>query len=212
MQIAFLLFDELTALDAVGPYDVLNRIPGSETVFVAEQPGQFETEAGTLSLVASHALRDVPRPDILVIPGGDGTRRLLTREPVLDWVRDVHRTSSWTTSVCTGSLVLAAAGILDGLPATTHWMARDELAALGAVPMPDRIVEQGKIMTAAGVSAGIDMALTLTQRIHGDSLAEAIQLGIEYDPQPPFDSGSPEKAHPKLVAALRATRAAEVSA
>src|SRR3954453_15470959 len=120
MQIAFLLFDELTALDAVGPYDVLNRIPGAETVFVAERPGQFETEAGTLSLVASHSLSDVPSPEILVIPGGDGTRALMTRGPVLEWVRSVHPTSTWTTSVCTGSLVLAAAGLLDGIPAATH--------------------------------------------------------------------------------------------
>jgi putative intracellular protease/amidase len=204
MQIAFLLFDELTALDAVGPYDVLNRIPGAETVFVAEQPGRFETEAGTLSLVASHSLTDVPNPDVVVVPGGTGTRPLLDRDPVLRWVRDAHETSKWTTSVCTGSLVLAAAGILDGLPATTHWAARDELRQLGAVPSSDRVVEQGKILTAAGVSAGIDMALTLTQRMFGDELAQAIQLGIEYDPQPPFDSGSLEKADPQVVDAVMA--------
>jgi transcriptional regulator GlxA family with amidase domain len=209
MQIAFLLFDELTALDAVGPYDVLNRIPGAETVFVAERPGQFETEAGTLSLVASHSLSDVPSPEILVIPGGDGTRALMTREPVLEWVRSVHPTSTWTTSVCTGSLVLAAAGLLDGIPAATHWMAREELGELGAIPTAERIVEHGKIVTAAGVSAGIDMALTLVQRMYGDELSQAIQLGIEYDPQPPFDAGSPEKADPNVVAAVRAFRSAE---
>ena len=207
MQVAFLLFDELTALDAVGPYDVFNRIPGAETVFVAEEPGQFQTEAGGLVLAASNSLDDVTSPDVLVVPGGNGTRPLLTNDTVLDWVRSVHETTTWTTSVCTGSLVLAAAGLLDGAPATTHWMAREELAALGAVPTAERVVEYGKIVTAAGVSAGIDMALTLTQRMNGDEIAQAIQLGIEYDPQPPFDSGSPEKADPKLVAMLRQFRA-----
>jgi putative intracellular protease/amidase len=202
MQIAFLLFDEITALDAVGPYDVLNRMPEAQTVFVAERPGRIETEAGTLSLVATHSLADVPRPDILVVPGGDGTRSLLSNEPVLQWVRDVHWTTTWTTSVCSGALVLAAAGLLNGLPATTHWMARDELAELGAIPVAERVVEEGKIMTAAGVSAGIDMALTLVQRIYGDELSQAIQLGIEYDPAPPFNSGSPEKADPNIVRAV----------
>jgi putative intracellular protease/amidase len=206
MQIAFLLFEQLTALDAVGPYDVLNRIPGSDTVFVAEEPGQFATEAGSLMLTATAALEEVKAPDILVVPGGDGTRALLNNDAVLDWIRSVHETTTWTTSVCTGSLVLAAAGLLDGAPATTHWMAREELAELGAIPSAERVVEHGKIVTAAGVSAGIDMALTLTQRMLGDGVAQAIQLGIEYDPQPPFDAGSPEKADERIVAALRQMR------
>jgi putative intracellular protease/amidase len=199
MQIAFLLYDGFTALDAIGPYDVLNRLPGAEVVLVAERPGPVTTEAGSLSMVASQALDAVRDPDILVLPGGLGNRSLLEHEPLLGWIREVHDTTTWTASVCTGSLLLAAAGVLDGVPATTHWMAFDELARLGAEPVAERVVEHGKIITAAGVSAGIDMALVLAQRIAGDSVAQAIQLGIEYDPAPPFDSGSPEKAPAEVV-------------
>jgi len=207
MQIAFLLYPGFTALDAIGPYDVLSRIPGAETVFVAERRGPVRNEVGSLSLVAERALGQTPSPDVLVVPGGLGNRRLLEHTPLLDWLRAAHRSTSWTTSVCTGSLLLAAAGILDGLPATTHWLARDLLQSLGARPVPDRVVEQGKIITAAGVSSGIDMALVLVQRMLGDEAAQAIQLGIEYDPRPPFDSGSPEKAPPEIVAAVRARAA-----
>jgi transcriptional regulator GlxA family with amidase domain len=203
MQIAFLLYEGFTSLDAIGPYDVLNRIPGAEAVFVAEQRGPVTTEAGSLSLVASHALEAVPSPDILVVPGGYGNRALLEHEPLLGWIRRAHETTTWTTSVCTGSLLLAAAGLLDGVPATTHWLAFDALARLGADPVAERVVEHGKIITAAGVSAGIDMALALAQRIGGDGLAQAIQLGIEYDPDPPFDCGSPEKAPPAIVELVR---------
>ena len=130
---------------------------------------------------------------------------------VLDWVRAVHRDSTWTTSVCTGALVLGAAGILDGKRATTHWAFLDRLAQLGANPVAQRVVEDGKVVTAAGVSAGIDMALTLAGRLAGDQVAQAIQLGIEYDPQPPFDTGSPTKASPELVELIRSTQRAEPS-
>jgi len=141
----------------------------------------------------------VTKPEILVVPGGFGTRALLDHEPLLDWIRQVHETSTYTTSVCTGTLLLAAAGLLDGAPATTHWLARDLLAELGAEPVPDRVVEHGKIITAAGVSSGIDMALWLIQKMYGDEAAQAVQLGIEYDPQPPVDAGSPEKAPQPIV-------------
>jgi transcriptional regulator GlxA family with amidase domain len=208
VRIAFLLYDGMTALDAVGPYDVLARVPGAEVAFTALEPGPKRTEAGSLALVADHRLEDVPRAEVLVVPGGIGNRGLLEEERILGWLRSVHETTRFTTSVCTGSLLLAAAGILDGLPATTHWLARDQLAELGAQPRPDRVVESGKIITAAGVSAGIDMALRLVRRLAGDELAQAIQLGIEYDPEPPFDSGSPEKAAPEIVEAVRAQRAA----
>ena len=139
-----------------------------------------------------------------MVPGGFGTRALMTPNPLLDWIRTAHETTQWTTSVCTGSLLLGAAGLLRGLEATTHWTVMDELRGLGAKPTARRVVEQGKIVTAAGVSSGIDMALMLAARIAGAEVAQMIQLGIEYDPQPPFDAGSPEKAPPAIVEGLRA--------
>ncbi len=203
MQIAILLYDRFTALDAIGPYDVLSRLPGAEIALVAAEPGPVRNEVGTLTLVADASLEDVPQPDIVLVPGGFGARDLLEDEPILGWLRGAHEHTTWTTSVCTGALLLAAASILDGVEATTHWLARDELAALGAIPVPDRVVQRDKVLTAAGVSAGIDMALRLAQLEAGDTVAQAIQLGIEYDPQPPFDSGSPEKAPPEIVEMLR---------
>lgn len=209
MQVAYLLYDRFTALDIVGPHDVLNSVPVTESVFVAERAGPVRNESGTLSLVADRHIAEVPSPDILVVPGGFGTRALLDHEPLLDWIRDVHETSTWTTSVCTGSLLLAAAGLLDGVEATTHWLARDLLAELGATPVTERVVERGKIVTAAGVSSGIDMALRLVQRVWGDELAQAVQLGIEYDPEPPLDAGSPEKAPQAIVEAVTAAFASQ---
>jgi transcriptional regulator GlxA family with amidase domain len=199
MQVAYLLYDRFTALDIIGPHDVFNSVPGNESIFVAEQPGPIRNESDTLSLVADASLEEIPSPDIVVVPGGFGNRMLLEHEPLHDWIRGVHETSTWTTSVCTGSLLLAAAGLLDGAPATTHWLARDVLAELGAKPVPQRIVEHGKIVTAAGVSSGIDMALALVTKINGKEVAQVVQLGIEYDPEPPHDSGSPEKAPPEIV-------------
>jgi putative intracellular protease/amidase len=210
MQVAVLLYDRFTALDAVGPYDVLGRIPGAQVTFVAAEPGPVRTEQRSLALVADAPMREYPHPDIVVVPGGFGTRDLLEDEEILGWLREAHEHTKWTTSVCTGSLLLAAAGILDGLEATTHWLARDELAALGAVPLPDRVVRQGKIVTAAGVSSGIDMALHLAALEAGDTVAQAIQLGIEYDPAPPFDAGSPEKAPADVVDLLRALGAGSI--
>jgi transcriptional regulator GlxA family with amidase domain len=204
MQVAYLLYDRFTALDITGPHEVLNSVPGNESIFVAERAGPVRNESDTLSLVADAAIDEVTSPEIVVVPGGYGTRVLFDHEPVLSWLRGVHETSTWTTSVCTGSLLLAAAGLLDGAPATTHWLARDLLKELGAVPVPDRVVEHGKIITAAGVSSGIDMALGLVQRINGDEVAQAVQLGIEYDPEPPLDAGSPEKAPQPIVEVVTA--------
>jgi transcriptional regulator GlxA family with amidase domain len=203
MQIAYLLYDRFTALDITGPHDVFNSVPGNEAIFVAEQAGPVRNESDTLSLVADASLAEVTSPDIVVVPGGFGNRMLLEHEPLHAWIRDVHETSTWTTSVCTGALLLAAAGLLEGAPATTHWLARDQLAELGAKPVPDRVVEHGKIVTAAGVSSGIDMALHLVQTINGPEVAQAVQLGIEYDPEPPLDAGSPEKAPPEIVELVR---------
>jgi transcriptional regulator GlxA family with amidase domain len=208
MQVAYLLYDRFTVLDITGPHEVLNSLPDVESVFVAEHSGPVRNESGTLALVADRALEEVPHPDIVVVPGGFGSRLLLERGPVLDWLRDAHETSTWTTSVCTGALLLAAAGLLDGAPATTHWFAREQLAALGARPVPERVVRHGKIVTAAGVSAGIDMALQLVALMRGEDAAKAIQLGIEYDPQPPFDSGSVERATAATVEVVRTAFAA----
>jgi transcriptional regulator GlxA family with amidase domain len=203
MQIAVLVYDRFTALDAIGPYEVLSRLPGAEVVFVAAEAGPVSTDTRRLTIVAERSLDEVPHPDILLIPGGPG-EDVLREDRLLDWVRGVHETTTWTTSVCTGSLVLARAGLLDGKRATSHWLALDRLRELGAEPVEERIVEAGKIVTAAGVSAGIDMALHLASRIAGEEVAQSIQLYIEYDPQPPFDAGSPAKAPRELVAEIRA--------
>ena len=204
MQIAYLLYDRFTALDIVGPHEVLNSVPGNESIFVAEEAGPIRNESDTLSMVADASIDEVTSPDILVVPGGFGTRALLEHQPLLDWIRQVHETTTWTTSVCTGALLLAAAGLLDGIPATTHWLARDLLGELGAKPVPDRVVREGKIVTAAGVSSGIDMALWLVREINGEEVAQAVQLGIEYDPQLPLDAGSPEKAPQPIVEVVTA--------
>jgi len=199
MDIAIPLFEGITALDAIGPYEVLSRLPGARVRFVAVTPGPYRTDNRQLTLMADEALSAVPRPEVLMVPGGFGTRALETPNPLLDWIRAAHETSQWTTSVCTGSMLLAAAGVLKGLEATTHWMSLDRLLAYGARPTPKRVVEQGKVITAAGVSSGIDMALWLAAQIESEEKAKSIQLGIEYDPQPPFDAGSTAKAHPDVV-------------
>ncbi|HEV2981591.1 MAG TPA: DJ-1/PfpI family protein [Solirubrobacteraceae bacterium] len=202
MNIAILLYDRLTALDAIGPYEVLSRLPGATTKFVAAEPGEITTDNGVLTMVAKHSLDELPDPDVVVVPGGPGEVAARAGEPVLEWLRDAHEHTTWTTSVCTGSLILAAAGILDGKRATSHWLALDALRELGAEPVSERVVFDGKIVTAAGVSAGIDMGLQLAAKIAGDTVAQAIQLGIEYDPQPPFDAGSPAKAPAEIVELL----------
>jgi transcriptional regulator GlxA family with amidase domain len=208
MQIAIFLYDYVTALDAVGPYEVLSRLPGAETVFVAEQRGPVRCDTRHLALVADAALTDVPTPDIVVVPGWSGARQTepLSPGPVHDWLRHADRHSTWTASACTGSLILAAAGLLHGRQATAHWLAVDHLAALGAVPADERVVFDGKYVTAAGVSAGIDMALSLAARIADASTAQAIQLGIEYDPRPPFNAGSAATAPADIVTAMTAIR------
>lgn len=203
MDIAIPIFDGITALDAIGPYEVLSRLPRTRVHFLAVEPGLKRTENGMLALRADGTLTSMQHPDVVVVPGGFGTRALIKDEQVLDWVRAAHEGSQWTTSVCTGALVLAAAGILSGLEATTHWLLMDKLGELGATPVRRRVVEQDKVITAAGVSSGIDMALMLAAHIAGEEMACAIQLAIEYDPEPPFDSGSVEKASPEIVELAR---------
>ncbi|MFG2456442.1 DJ-1/PfpI family protein [Streptomyces sp. NPDC048523] len=203
MQIAIVLFDRFTALDAVGPYETLGRLPDSEVVFVAEQTGPVRADSGSLALIADRTLAEVPNPDVLVVPGGPGQTPQMENRALLDWIRAADATSTWTTSVCTGSLLLAAAGLLEGRRATSHWLALDELRKFGTEPTGERVVTDGKYVTAAGVSSGIDMGLTLIGRIAGDFVAQAVQLGIEYDPQPPYDAGSPQKAPAHLVEEFR---------
>jgi putative intracellular protease/amidase len=199
MDIVVLLFDRMTALDAVGPVDVLKCLPGARLTFVAPGPGPIRTSTGGLVLHAEHDIEAVHRADLLLVPGGHGTRALLDDQRVLAWIRDLDRTTTWTTSVCTGSLVLAAAGLLAGREATTHWSTRTDLVALGARPVAQRVVFDGKYATAAGVSAGIDLGLQLAGRIAGELVAQSIQLRIEYDPEPPWDAGSLEKAPAAVV-------------
>ncbi|TJZ56924.1 DJ-1/PfpI family protein [Streptomyces piniterrae] len=203
MQIAILLYDRFTTLDAVGPYETLGRLPGAETVFVGERTGPYRNDLGSLALTADAALSDVTSPDILVIPGGPGQLALMEDGPLHEWIRAVDATTTWTTSVCTGSLILGAAGLLKGRRATSHWLALDQLPALGAEPTGERVVFDGKYVTAAGVSSGIDMGLALAGRIAGDVVAQSIQLGIEYDPQPPYDAGAPDKAPAEITAMMR---------
>jgi transcriptional regulator GlxA family with amidase domain len=208
MQVAILIFEKLTVLDVIGPYEVLRSVPGWEVRFVGLEAGPVRADSGALSLVADHSIEDTTEPDIVLVGGGEGNRPLLDDERVLGWLRDVHESSRWTTSVCTGSLVLGAAGLLEGKRATGHWLYLEPLRGYGAEPTSERVVEDGKVITAAGVSAGIDMALHLVQREVGPEVAQAIQLGIEYDPQPPFDSGSPAKAPPEIVETVRQLEAA----
>ncbi len=192
MDIAILLYDQMTALDAIGPYDVLARLPNATVKWVAATPGPIQTDAG-LTLTAQYGLDEVTRPAIVVVPGGRQFHAMRDQR-VLAWLRLVHRTTRYTTSVCTGTLVLGAAGLLRGARATTHWYALKQLRAHGATPVRERVVRHGKLITAAGVSAGIDMALYLAGELAGATTAKVIQLAIEYDPQPPYASGSVEKA------------------
>jgi transcriptional regulator GlxA family with amidase domain len=200
MQIVIALFDRFTALDAVGPHQVLHHLPDAEVIFAAERVRAVSDESRTLTLQAQASYDDVPRPDIVVVPGGPGEAAQKTAGPLQDWLIEADKTSTWTTSVCTGSLILAGAGLLKDRKATTYWLAHEELRHLGAIPQPgERYVFDGKYVTAAGVSAGIDMALALAGRVAGDEVAKRIQLGIEYDPHPPYQSGSPATAKPEIV-------------
>ena len=194
-QVAILLYPGLTALDAVGPFEVLSRMPNTEVRFVGKEVGPLMTEGGVLFLGVTHTLAETPSPDLVLVPGGTTTPGQMVDDEVLDWLRKAHETTTWTALDCGGSLILAAAGILKGLPATTHWIKMGVLKTMGANPQPnERIVRSGKIVTAAGVSAGIDLGLWLAGEIAGRERAEAIQLYIEYDPQPPFNSGHMTKA------------------
>jgi transcriptional regulator GlxA family with amidase domain len=202
MHVAIPLFPRFTALDGIGPYEVLQRVPQLDITFVGHDRGVIRSENGFLGIQADATFEELAQPDVIVFPGGIGTRDLMHDERVLDWVRTAHATTTFTTSVCTGSLVLGAAGLLEGLTATTHWSVLDRLGRLGALPTSERVVEHldQRIITAAGVSAGIDMALRLVELLVDRTAAEASQLMIEYDPQPPFDAGATHKAGDAVMA------------
>jgi len=214
MQIAIGLYPEFTALDAIGPYQVLSLLPGAEVVICAEQKGLLPDDNGLLVFDVSHTFDDVPSPDVLLVPGGIITRKVARDGgAIVDWIRKAHETTTYTTSVCTGSLLLGAAGLLEGKTATTHWLSYDALAEYGATPTEQRVVRDGKVVTAAGVSAGIDLALTLVGEMVGPEVAQALQLAIEYDPQPPYDAGAPSKAPADIKEMVtQVTRALEEAA
>ncbi len=200
MQTAFLIYEGLTALDIIGPYEVFDQIPGVDVRFVAKKPGSIRVDSGAFTIGVDHGLADVRRPDVFVVPGGGAGTFAAAKDPeILDWVREAHAHSRYSTSVCTGSLILGAAGLLKGLKATTHWAAKGFLEQTGARYTEERVVSAGKIVTAAGVSAGIDMALYVMAELVGAERAKLAQLSIEYDPEPPFDAGSPAKAGDALV-------------
>jgi transcriptional regulator GlxA family with amidase domain len=201
VQVAIALFPRVTALDAIGPYEVLQRVPEVDVVFTGEQRGEVRTDNGFLGLTVDASFAEVPDPDVVVVPGGIGTRDLLAGGPYVDWLRAVHPGTRYTTSVCSGSLALGAAGLLDGLTATTHWSAYEYLRPFGAEPVQERVVEHldRRIITAAGVSSGIDMAIRLVELLVDEVAAKAAQVFIEYDPQPPFDAGHPSKVGPDVM-------------
>lgn len=213
LSIAIALFDRMTMLDAIGPYSVLAGLPNSEITFVAEEPGPVMDSNGRMAVVAQAAYADMPDPDVIVIPGGLITVSMSRKRthPIIDWIRRVHPGTTRTTSVCTGSQLLGAAGLLNGVPATSHWYVRDTLSEFGAVPTDERVVTHGRIITAAGVSAGIDMALQLVADLQTDEIAQAIQLSIEYDPDPPFNAGHPRCAPPAVTDFVSAGFAGAIS-
>ena len=211
-QIAILLFEDFDVMDVSGPYEILRWLPSSSVSFVATKRGPVRSEGGGLALVADRAISEVPRPDVLVVPGGAGELQARDNPEICEWLRAAQATGAWTVSVCTGALLLGAAGLLRGKRATTYWMAMDELTKFGATPTAARYVFDGKLVTSAGVSAGIDMALALAAELRSVEVAEAIQLGIEYDPKPPFDTGSPSRAPAAMVSQLRAMSRFEQSA
>ncbi|KAA1432527.1 DJ-1/PfpI family protein [Mycolicibacter arupensis] len=212
MQIAVVLYPDFTALDFIGPYEVLRQLPQAQVRFVWHTPGPVTADSGVLVVGATHSLDETPSPDVILVPGGPGCMAAARDTVLLEWLRRAQRTATWTASVCTGSVVLAAAGLLEGKRATSHWSALSALKPFGADPVGDeRIVHHGDMVTGAGVSAGIDLALWLAAQIAGEQRAKAIQLLIEYDPQPPFDSGHTSKASVQTKAAATALMARDVA-
>ncbi|WP_298671827.1 DJ-1/PfpI family protein [uncultured Sphingomonas sp.] len=210
MRIAFLLFPNVTQLDLTGPAQVLSRMgEGTQLDLVAATPDPVPTDAG-FAILPTATFDDVTGADILCVPGGFGTNAAIADDRTMDWVRDVGTRAQWVTSVCTGSLVLGAAGLLEGYRATCHWGQRHMLPLFGATPVAERVVVDRNRVTGAGVTAGIDFAFRLIALIRGEERARFVQLSLEYDPDPPFDSGSPDRADAALVAAYQ-RRVAELA-
>ena len=197
-SVGLVLYPRFTALDIVGPFQTLVDVPGLNVFFIAAQKGPIVDHTGKLTLEATHSFDEIDSLDVLVVPGGMANRDIDASNGVVQFIKKIHPSTTWTTSVCTGSIFLAHAGVLNGLTATTHWASYDRLQALGAIPTEQRVVTQGKVITAAGVSSGIDMGLVLVAAMEGEDMAKLIQLAIEYDPQPPFDSGAPSKVSPEF--------------
>jgi transcriptional regulator GlxA family with amidase domain len=202
LKISILLFDNFTALDVIGPYEVLSKIPNSKIYMTGIKPGLYNDQKG-LKISAEYSLKDIENPDILVLPGGFGIDYILSNKEIISWIQNAHKSTKWTVSVCSGALLLGAAGLLKDTGATTHWNRKEQLAGYGAIIQNERYFKSGKIITSAGVSAGIDMSLYLISLIINDSFAQAVQLGMEYDPKPPFDSGTPEKAPKEILEKFR---------
>jgi transcriptional regulator GlxA family with amidase domain len=204
MDIVIPLFDRFEPLDAIGPYEILGYVPDATVRFVGAEPGLVRDVLGSLPVHVPTGYSEVEHCDVLLIPGGGSFQTMVGDPQFLDWVRRIHAGTRFTTSVCTGSLVLGAAGLLDGLTATTHWDAAADLEAYGAVYTPERVVRHDRVITSAGVSSGIDMAIRLVALLTDEVTAQAIQLYTEYDPQPPFDTGSVAKAPAEVLERARA--------
>jgi transcriptional regulator GlxA family with amidase domain len=193
MKTAFVLYPDMTALDIVGPYEIISRWPDADVHFLARSLEPVRCDEG-LTLVPTHTPATLSDPELIVVPGSGKPVQVLSDQVLIDWLRTAAPNCKWTASVCTGAGLYAAAGLLAGKTTTTHWAFRDNVRAMGVEVVGDRVVWQGNHVSGAGVSAGIDMALSLTDHVHGREVAESLQLAIEYDPQPPFNSGAPTKA------------------
>ncbi|KRF41914.1 DJ-1/PfpI family protein [Paenibacillus sp. Soil787] len=206
MEVAILLYEGITALDAIGPYEVFAAVPGSNLKFVAKNKGLIKLDSGMGNMYADYSFSEITSADILIIPGcrPPNYKAPMNDSETLNWIRQIHETAQWTTTVCNGSLILSAAGLLNGIKATCHWGSFELLRSLGAVPTEERVVRHNKIVTSAGVSSGIDMALQLVAWEYGEDMGKMVQLILEYDPQPPFDTGSPSKAPAPLVEQVKA--------
>ncbi|HKF78318.1 MAG TPA: DJ-1/PfpI family protein [Candidatus Dormibacteraeota bacterium] len=202
MDIGFVVYPRHTPLDLIGPWEVLARLPEATTHLIWTRPGPVQAGGG-IEIGAGVAFGDTPPLDVLLVPGGPGQLSLMKHTLLMEFVRECARTSTWVCGVCTGTLLLAQAGVLRGRRATTHWLARDALRAFGVEVVDERYIFDGKFGTAAGVTAGVDLALELARRLAGDEVACQIQLEMEYDPSPPLDCGTPAKAPPEVVARLR---------